>query len=131
MTIPIAVCALPLARMLMNAVYGPEYTPAAPVLGVMVWLVVTTTLSSLYAYGLVAAGREQRYARNISIGALTVLSLSLVLVLLFKALGAAIALVAGETVMLALMFTDFRRVLQVSFCAIFGGLWSQPARWPW
>ena len=114
-TIPIAVCALPLARMLVNAVYGPEYAPAAPVLTVMVWLVVTTTLNSLYAYGLVAAGREPRYARNISIGAVTVLALSLVLVLLFNALGAAIALVAGETVMLVLMFADFRRVVRVGF----------------
>jgi O-antigen/teichoic acid export membrane protein len=114
-TVPIAVCALPLAGTLMSAVYGPEYLPAAPVLAVMVWLVVTTTLNSLYAYGLVAAGREPRYARNISIGTTAVLALSLVLVLLFNALGAAIALVVGETLMLALMFTDFRRVLRVGF----------------
>jgi O-antigen/teichoic acid export membrane protein len=114
-TIPIAVGTLPLARMLMSAVFGPNYVPAAPVLAVLVWLAVTTTMNSLYAYGLVATGREKHYARNISIGTIVVLGLSLLLVPLANALGAAIALVAGEVVMLVLMFRDFRQVLRVGF----------------
>jgi len=114
-TIPIALCTLPLAPSLLNAIFGPDYLPAAPALAVLVWLVVTTTLSSLYGYGLVAANQEPRYARNVAIGAAFVMGLSLALVPFLKALGASIALVGGELVMLSLMFRDFRQVLKASF----------------
>ncbi len=114
-TIPIALCTLPLAASLLNAIFGPDYLPAAPALAVLVWLAVTTTLSSLYGYGLVATNHEPRYARNVGIGAAFVMGLSLALVPFLKALGAAVALVGGELVMLSLMFRDFRHVLKVNF----------------
>jgi O-antigen/teichoic acid export membrane protein len=114
-TIPIALCTLPLAGSLLNAIFGPDYLPAAPALAVLVWLTVTTTLSSLYGYGLVAVNDEPRYARNVGIGAAFVMGLSLALVPFLKALGAALALVGGELVMMSLMYRDFRRVLKAEF----------------
>jgi O-antigen/teichoic acid export membrane protein len=113
-TIPIAACTAALARPLMRLIFGPEFGPAGPVLALLVVIVVTTTLNSLYAYGLIAVGREREYARYLAVGALTVVVLTGPLVSLLDARGAALALVVGELAMLGFMFSGFRRVVRVN-----------------
>jgi O-antigen/teichoic acid export membrane protein len=112
--LPVAFGTMALARPIITLVFNEQFAPAAPVLGILGWLVVTTTLNSLYAYGLIAAGREREYARNTLAGTAIVVILSLLLVYQLDAAGAAIALLAGETVMLGYMFTGFRRVIRLN-----------------
>ena len=113
-SLPIAACTTSLAQPLMTLLFTEKFSAAGPVLGIMAWLVVTTTLNSLYAYGLIAVGREREYARNIGLGALTVVVLTGPLVSLLNARGAALALVLGEIAMLGFMFSGFRRVVRVN-----------------
>ncbi|MEO0108694.1 MAG: oligosaccharide flippase family protein, partial [candidate division WOR-3 bacterium] len=106
--LPVAGFGLALARPIVVAVYGGQYSDAAVILAIIVWLVVTTTFGSLCALGLVALRRDQEYARNMAIGTLTVLVLSLALVIPLKARGVGIALVSGELVMCAAMFSSLQ-----------------------
>jgi O-antigen/teichoic acid export membrane protein len=112
--LPVAFCGMVLARPVVLLLFGADYALAGPVLAILIWLVVTTTLNSLYAYGLIAAGREREYAWNVASGTTVVLLLSLSLAVQLKAVGAAMAVVAGEALMLILMFRGFRRIVRVN-----------------
>jgi PST family polysaccharide transporter len=112
--LPIALFGMALARPIVLLIYGPAYEGAAPVLAIAVWVVLTTTLNSLYAYGLIAFRHDVEYARNIAIGTLVSLVVTVALVALLKAPGAALGLIVGESVMLVRMYVGFRRLLPVN-----------------
>jgi O-antigen/teichoic acid export membrane protein len=106
LSIPFCVGASILARPILEAVFSSGYAVAFPVLRIMVWFLPLSMFNSLAGYTLLAAGRERRFLRNTAIGVGTAVAFNFVAVPLVGLLGAALALVAGEAVLLVLMGRD-------------------------
>ncbi|MBN2465490.1 flippase [candidate division WOR-3 bacterium] len=106
LSIPFCVGAAILARPLLETVFSSGYATAYPILRVMVWFVPLSMFNSLAGYTLLAVGRERRFLSNTAIGVGTAVVLNFAAVPLAGSLGAALALVAGELVLLALMGRD-------------------------
>jgi len=103
LSIPFCVGAFILARPILEAVFGPNYVGAFPVLRILVWFLPLSMFNSLAGYTLLAAGNERRFLRNTAIGVGAAVAFNLVAVPLAGATGAALAIVAGEACLLALM----------------------------
>jgi O-antigen/teichoic acid export membrane protein len=112
LSIPFCVGTGILARPVLAAVFSSDYAVAFPVLRVMVWFLPLSMFNSLAGYTLLAAGRERRFLRNTAIGVAVAVVINLVAVPLVGSLGAALALVAGEVVLLILMGKDLLGVVR-------------------
>ncbi len=114
-SIPFSVGAVILAPGLLAAVFGSEYAVAFPVLRIMVWFLPLSMFNSLAGYTLLAAGRERRFLRNTAIGVGAAAVFNAVAVPLVGSLGAALALVAGEVILLILMGIDLFGTVRPKF----------------
>ena len=103
LSIPFCVGAFILARPVLEAVFGPGYAGAFPVLRILVWFLPISMFNSLAGYTLLAAGNERRFLRNTAIGVGAAVAFNLVAVPLAGPTGAAVAIVAGEAGLLVLM----------------------------
>ena len=102
-SIPFCAGAVILARPILGAIFGSEYVVASAMLRIMVWFLPLSMLNSLAGYTLLAAGSERRFLRNTAVGVGVAVALNLVAVPMFGPLGAALAIVAGEVVLLTMM----------------------------
>jgi O-antigen/teichoic acid export membrane protein len=112
LSLPFCVGASILARSVLAAVFSSGYAAAFSVLRVMVWFLPLSMFNSLAGYTLLAAGKERRFLNNTAIGVGTAVVLNLVAVPPLGSPGAALALVAGEVVLLALMGKDLLGVVR-------------------
>jgi len=103
LSIPFCVGAFVLARPLLEAVFSSAYSGAVPILPILVWFLPLSMLNSLAGYTLLAAGNERQFLRNTAIGVGAAVVFNLVAVPLAGSTGAALAIVAGEAVLLVLM----------------------------
>jgi O-antigen/teichoic acid export membrane protein len=102
-SLPLCVGAFILARPILELVFTAEYAGAFPVLRILVWFLPLSMFNSLAGYTLLAAGNERRFLGNTTIGVGAAVVFNLVAVPLAGATGAALAIVAGESCLLALM----------------------------
>ncbi|HTW90541.1 MAG TPA: flippase [bacterium] len=112
---PFCVGAVVLARPILGAVFSSEYVAAFAVLRIMVWFLPLSMFSSLAGYTLLAAGGERRFLRNTAIGVGAAVVFNLVAIPLSGSMGAALAIVAGEVVLLGLMGRDLLKLTKPSF----------------
>jgi len=103
LSIPFCVGAFVLARPILEAVFSSEYSGAFPILRILVWFLPLSMFNSLAGYTLLAAGNERQFLSNTAIGVGAAVVFNLVAVPLAGSTGAALAIVAGEAVLLVLM----------------------------
>jgi O-antigen/teichoic acid export membrane protein len=103
LSIPFCVGAFVLARPILEAVFSAEYSGAIPILRILVWFLPLSMFNSLAGYTLLAAGNGRQFLRNSAIGVGAAVVFNLVAVPLAGSTGAALAIVAGEAVLLVLM----------------------------
>jgi len=103
LSIPFCVGAFILARPILGMVFGAGYAGAAPALRILAWFLPLSMGNSLAGYTLLAAGKERLFLRNTAIGVGTAVMFNLIAVPLAGPVGAALAIVAGEAALLALM----------------------------
>ena len=103
LSIPFCVGAFMLARPILELVFSTEYANAFPVLRILVWFLPLSMFNSLAGYTLLAAGSERQFLRNTAIGVGAAVVFNVVAIPLAGSTGAALAIVAGEATLLALM----------------------------
>lgn len=101
--VPICIGGTILAPRILEAVYGPQYASAAPLLQIQLWYFFFTILNSLFAYPLIAIGQERYYGTATTIIAVSTIVLLLPLVYFFSSIGASAGLVVGEMALVASM----------------------------
>jgi len=112
LSIPFCVGGFLLARPILGAIFSSEYAGAFPVLRILVWFLPLSMLTSLAGYTLLAAGDERRFLRNTAIGVGAAVVFNLVAVPLAGSTGAALAMVAGEAVLLVLMGNGLLQIVK-------------------
>lgn len=106
-------CAITLCSRSILDLVGTEYTSGAPALAVLAWYPAVTILNSYFAYSLIAVGREKSYLRVSLISAIFSALCILLFAWLWGVVGAAVAVVVGETFMTAVMYLEFRASFKV------------------
>jgi O-antigen/teichoic acid export membrane protein len=112
LSLPFCAGAFVLARPILAAVFGTQYSGALVVLRILVWFLPASMMNSLSGYTLLAAAQEKRFLRNTAIGVGAAVAFNLAAVPLLGAPGAAIAIVAGEVVLLILMGGGLLRAIR-------------------
>lgn len=83
---------------LVALLYGSDYSPAVPILGVVVWGLIPYTISASLSLRLITQGRDRQVLRATTFGLLAALVLNAWLIPRYAALGAAWALLGSELV---------------------------------
>jgi O-antigen/teichoic acid export membrane protein len=105
-TLPI-VLAISIYSDALVSVLGARYAPTADILRVMIWYALLVIISNAYANGLLAQNRQRVTFVVRSVGLLLNLALLLLLLPRVGVIGAPIALVVGEVVVMALLVPRF------------------------
>jgi O-antigen/teichoic acid export membrane protein len=108
--LPLCTGAAILAGPVLGLVFGGKYLPAVPALRILVWFLPLSMLNSLAGYTIIGAGWERRFLRNTVIGVAASVAVNLAAVPTLHTSGAALALVAGELVLLLLMAADMLKL---------------------
>ncbi len=109
--LPMAVGGTILSREVIQFIYGPAYLPAVLPLQLLIWSVFTVYFNCPFAYGLLACERQREYLYSVSAGAVANLTLNFVLIPRYGMLGAGIATITCEVIVLALILFYSRRVV--------------------
>jgi O-antigen/teichoic acid export membrane protein len=113
-SVPLAVGGALVARPLVGLVYGAGYEDGALVFRWLVPSVVPIYVSVLLGYALLAAGGERRYFLASVAGAAVVVAANVALIPRLHILAPAVATVAAECAVFALMAFSVRRVASVA-----------------
>ena len=101
------------ASRLLGALYGTEYATGSTILSVLVLVIPVTLLSGHFRFGLIAFGRSRDLLHSTLIAAAVSFAAAVLLVPTLGANGAAIALLAGNVVHLAVPYARFRKIVAV------------------
>ncbi len=110
LSLPLAVTFAMLSQPLLVLIFGGPFAPASPVLSILVWFLPLSLLSTLAGYLLLAAGKEKTFLVNTAIGVSIALAVSVPGILFWGIPAAAVAMVVGETAILALTMRHALRV---------------------
>lgn len=102
---------------ILEIIFGQQYREGAEVLAILSWFVAATVVNSFFAYGLIAIGQEKRYFSSMLRGSILATALILGLTYVAGLPGTAVAVVLGESTMMALMFGEFRRFFSLRIAA--------------
>ncbi len=105
------------ASAILRILFGAEYASGGPVLAIVSWFGAATVVNSFFAYGLIAIGQERRYFRTMMRGSVVSTALILGLTYLWGLRGTAVSVVAGESTIMILMYTEFKRYFRVPVLA--------------
>ena len=103
-TIPLALAVSAASGPLVRLVYGPSYTPAAPTLALLVWVVPVLLIGGPYGLVLIAANHQGTLLRNNVLGAVFTLVGTLTAVPAVGIVGAAAVAVAAQTLVAVLNY---------------------------
>jgi O-antigen/teichoic acid export membrane protein len=103
------------ARDIMRLVYNDSYRGGALALAIMSWFAAATLVNSVFAYGLIGAGEERAYLRATVTGGSIAALLTVAMIAAWGLTGGAIAMTAGEVVMVILAWLAFRRRIPLRF----------------
>jgi len=109
--LPICAGGLVLARPVIMLVFGSQYEDSVILLQILVFYFLFTILNSIFAFVIIAAGKEKQYSAIIVSVSSLLLVLLVPLTYYWKAAGASFGMVAGEFVMMMLMFHQCRKVI--------------------
>ena len=109
-TLPLAIVFTTFAQRLISVLYGPLYLEAAPALQILTWTLPIVGVQSLLGSQLVAVNQQHILARA-RLGGLTLfVLLSPLLIWKFGFLGAAVAVLVSDTVLLFHYFAILSKV---------------------
>ncbi len=111
--LPIGAGGTMLALPLIQFIYGEGYTTASLVFQILVWTLVITTIGSIYTQGLIASGNEKKYAIAMVTGTVANIILNIIMIPTLGMVGAAIATVCSEVIMILLMYAAFKKIVRV------------------
>ncbi len=114
LSLPIAIGTWLLADQLVPFLFGPEYTPAIPVLRIIIWVLPLMYASEFLGYVVIIAGQEARVARAVIISTTINVLANLILIPLYGIFAAAIMTVATEAVLVVQYVWLLRNHLSVS-----------------
>ncbi len=114
-TLPFSVLLTALAPWVVTQILGARYLASAQSLALLSAFLPLTVVNSVYGYALMADGRERVFLQNVVIGAAASVTAAVVLAAVFGVVGAALALLAGEALMVALMIRSCWRAFAVRF----------------
>ena len=119
LTLPVCIVSFFLAPELVMAIYGPDYGAAINVLRVLIWFFLSTSLNTIFLFGLMGVGRERCYARVMAWGTLAQIGLMAAFVFLLGTTGVAFGYVTGEFVISVLSMNEYKKVVPIN---LFGAL---------
>ncbi|MCX6842261.1 MAG: oligosaccharide flippase family protein [candidate division WOR-3 bacterium] len=123
LALPVAAFGAVFGMQVVLLVYGREYAGAAPVLRLLVWWAAFASLNSLLSNYLIAEGQSGRVTAQTGVSLLLNIGLNLVLIPVYGAAGAAIAIVASEGVGLVYLAVSHSRVQHhAQGLLVFGGV---------
>jgi O-antigen/teichoic acid export membrane protein len=100
-----------LAQPIVNFIFSKNYGNAIVLFQILIFYFLFTILNSIFAYVLIAGGKEKRYSA-VTIGLSTILIAVLtVAAARWNAIGAAITMAAGEGVMMTVMFFEVKKIV--------------------
>jgi len=113
-SLPICAGVLVLARPLIIAIFGSQFIDSVHLLQILVFYFLFTILNSVFAFVVIAAGRERKYSAIIvSVSGIVLVSL-VPLTYYWKGAGAASGMVAGEFLMMMLMYRQCRKSINAT-----------------
>lgn len=101
------------ARPALFLVFKAEYVEGDITLAILGWFVAATLINSLFSFGLIAAGGEKEYLRASMIGGTVSTIASIILSWNLGSAGAAVAMTAGEVVLVLFAWMAFRRRVKI------------------
>lgn len=113
--IPLTMCAVLLAPMAVDMIFGARYTAAVPLLQILLGYFFLTVLSTVFVCTLVGSGHEKEYTRAVNIGSGVLVLAILIGTVLFGTVGTATAIVVGELVVVSMMMKHVAEILKLSF----------------
>jgi len=113
LVLPISAGGTVLALPIMRLIYGEGYTPASFAFRIVIWTLTVTTIGSIYTQGLIASGNEKKYAVAMVTGTVANIILNVIMIPILGIIGAAVATVCSEIVMILLMRYTFNRIIRV------------------
>lgn len=112
--LPLAIGGTLVARPLMRLIYGGEYNSGIIAFQILIWAVTITWVSGVYGNSLVACDRQKKYAVRVTIGTVGNIVLNFILIPPYGLVGASIATVFTEGVVLLLMYLESNKIVRVS-----------------
>lgn len=111
--IPIAMGIFFLSKDIMQTIYGSSYLKGVGALQILVWSIFTIYTNVPFAFLLLAAERQKEYMYAVVLGASVNLLLNFILIPRYSLLGASIATVICEIVVLSLILFYSRELVKV------------------
>ncbi len=111
--IPLGIGGTILAKPIMNLIYGPQYENGVIAFQILIWTVAVIFISVNFGNSLMACDGERKYAIGVGIGAGTNILLNALLIPRFSLVGAAIATLATEVVVLLYMAYHFSKIARI------------------
>jgi O-antigen/teichoic acid export membrane protein len=108
--IPLGVGGTLLAKPLIILIYGNSYEGATLPFQILIWTVVVIFTSLTFGFTLMACDRERSYMLGVGCGALANIILNSVLIPPFGMIGAAVATLAAEIVVIIYMVINSREI---------------------
>ncbi len=96
-------------------IFGEPYAGGAVTLAILSWFAAATLVNSVFSFGLIGTGNEQRYLRATMIGGVVSVILTIAMVSAWALEGAAVAMVLSELLIVGLTYREFRTVAPVRF----------------
>jgi O-antigen/teichoic acid export membrane protein len=109
--IPLAVGGSCLAQPVMEFVFGAEFSPGGAALGILIWIVPILVVRSIYRMALISHGLQNQDLRIRFVAAAANVGLNLILIPRYSFLGAAVAVVVAEILILVLAYDCVNRKL--------------------
>ncbi|MGA7160566.1 MAG: flippase [Bacteroidota bacterium] len=109
--LPVSVGGFVLARPVVALIFGSQYEDSVILVQILIFYFLFTILNSIFAFVVIAAGKEKSYSAVIIIVSSLLLVLLVPLTYYWKAPGASCGLVAGEFLMMVLMYFQCRKAI--------------------
>ncbi len=112
---PLAFGGTLLAGRIIVLLYGEQFAAASNAFRLLIWAIPLTSMQTIFAFGLIGCNREKRYSVGMVVGTVLNVVLNVLLIPRFGIVGAALATILSEIVMLTIMFLWFKDIILVPF----------------
>jgi O-antigen/teichoic acid export membrane protein len=110
--LPVCAGGLVLARPIVLLIFGSQYDNSAHLMQILLFYFLFTVLNSIFAYAVIAVGREKRYSAIIVTISVLLLASLVPLTFFWHATGACLGMVIGELLMMVFMYRECRRSIR-------------------
>lgn len=111
--VPIGICGVIFAKPIMNLTYGELYYPGIICLQLLIWSVVTVYCNVPFAFSLLACDQQNNYMYSVATGTIINVTLNLWLIPPYSLVGAAVATIISEVVVLIMLYFYAQKIVSV------------------